>query len=316
MSVAAPLKATFAAFRPRPRRFVLARASLIYALATLCLFGGFIALNPGPLGAFVGWYGQVMAVDGDLEALSRIAFPSPLFGLFAQFVLVLFGYFAISAAYEAACLRWLIATRVEGRLGFSFAAEARRIYVGYWAWAALFLVITVGVASLFGALAMGLVALGVDINAVDQPTSPLQVAARLTQIGVIAALGTRFAPTAALSLTREGLSFTAAWSVTRPIFAPLLVSYTALYALLVAALLSVWTIGAALLFGGVVPKIAALGAGPDPQVVLGILGNALLEPRAGVIGFILLAVHAVIAPIFMVALFGVNARVAMLAREG
>jgi hypothetical protein len=252
-----------------------------------------------------------MAVDGDLDALSHIAFPRALFGLFAQVALVLSGFFALTAAYEAACLRWLIEGRSRGPLGFSFDAEARRIYAGYWLWAFLYLVIAVAVGSLFGALAMGLVALGVDVNAVDQPASPLQVAARLTQGGVTAAIGVRFAPAAALAMARGRLSFLNAWAMTRPMFWPLFSAYAALYALLAGALSLTWGFGAAALFGGVLPKIAALGAGPDPQVVLGILGNALLEPRAGLIGLILLAAHLLIAALFMVALFGVNARVAM-----
>lgn len=314
VSAGGALKAAFEAFRPRPKRLVLARASLIYTLAVLILFGGLLVLNPGPLGAFIGWYGQVMAVDGDLQALSHIPFPPVLFGLFAQCVLVLFCYFALSAAYEACCLRWLIQGRQEGLLGFDFGPDERRIYAGYWVWGLLYLTVWVAIGGVFGALAMGLVALGVDVDAVDQPASPLQVAARLAQLGVIAAIGIRFAPAAALSIARGRLSFASAWLETKPRFASLAMSYAALYALLAAALAATWALGALALFSGAFPTIAALGPGPDPQVVLGILGNALLEPRAGLIGFILLAVHLAIAPVFMVALFGVNARVALSAR--
>src|SRR5262249_47612508 len=72
------------------------------------------------------------AQDGDQTA--GFAFMARVFGLTGSVLLLMIPLFILLAAYEAACLRWMIRGEAPGLCGLTLDADVWRVYGVYWCW--------------------------------------------------------------------------------------------------------------------------------------------------------------------------------------
>lgn len=205
--MAAPLKATFFAFRRRERGGVLLRATLVHVVLCVALFVAF--------GAFYALYaGQASDASAGAPA------PPPLLGL----LLLIFLYCVVTASYEAACLRWMIRGETGGFTGFSLGGDTWRVYSGYWIW------FLIG----FGTYVPLMLVVGM-IGSVAAPTQdpivrliPLYGGWLLWAL-LIFPIALRFAPGNAASVAQRKFSYFASWRASQGQFWALFGSFITLW---------------------------------------------------------------------------------------
>src|SRR5262245_22597366 len=218
------LDATFFAFKKREQRFVLTRAALGYFILYAVMVAIYIALTWSSMAAFIGWYAAVFREAGQGAAVTPpppdVLSLLPYAGLIGIVALILF------AAFEAACLRWLVRGESGGGfLGLTPGADTWRVFAIYFLWLGLWIVFCILIV-LFYTLT-GLIA---NIG------GPARLIALL--LGALAPLGfialmlwgaVRFAPAAAVSIARWRFAFFEAPRITRGYFWQLLGAFIILW---------------------------------------------------------------------------------------
>jgi len=217
------LDATFFAFKKRDKRFVLTRAAIGYLVIYAVLVAVVAALSWNSLGPLVAWYAQTvqsMLQGGEGSAPPpQVLALTPYLGLLSLLSLVLF------AAFEAACLRWLVRGESGGGLlGLTFGADTWRVLATYFVWLGLFIAFAILVA-VFYALCVVVANMGGPARLVAL------LLGALAPLGFIALMiwgGVRFAPAAANSIARRRFAFFEAPRITRGRFWELLGSFVIL----------------------------------------------------------------------------------------
>ncbi len=317
--MAEKLNATFFALRKREQSGVLLRATLAFGIAAVVLIAIFAAVFWSSLGPTLTWYGQVFAAsaNNDTAAVEAAGIPPGFFPLIGGFLLWAFPFYILCAAYESACLRWMIHGEVMGFMGLSLGAPTWRVWSVYWIWFLLNIAFSI-VTSIAMAVIIGIFAIssGGDSNATGLAVVP----AYLLQYGLMIYFAVRLAPAAAATIARRRFSFFHAWAVTRGRFWALLGSFFLLY--LIYAIVSV-AIGAAWfvsVLGSNAPDLAsAMG---DPQRFSAVMVEtmqaylqSLTEPKNWIVIGVLQLVSLVLMLFFYVLQYGVNARAAQAAVE-
>lgn len=311
MADAPPLNAAFFAFARRDKSFVLTAATLGYFVVYAVLMVGYAALTWSAWGPLFSWYMETLAAIGrgneptlpPGQPLWRLA---PAMGAFALLALILF------AAYEAACLRWLVRGESGGGfLGLRLGGDTWRVFAIYWLWLLLSIVFMCGVAILY----LGLRALG---EAAEALRLPLLVIAALAPLGLIALglwLAVRLAPGAAISVARGRFAFFEAWGATRGRFWPLLGAFF----IVCVGYFVVATIAQQVLQiplqQRLTPAILELMQHGDADRAMAGLSQALATPEFVAWIAVYALVSFALASVFYVAMFGVNARVVQAASE-
>jgi hypothetical protein len=305
MAEASPVDTALFAFRKREQRFVLTGASIAYLIASLMLGGALIAAAWPALSEIVRWYAETMGAvtRGDEPSAPPVAAllgVLPWYGLFSLLALALY------AAYEAACLRWLVRGERGGLLGLTLGGDTWRVFAVYLVWLALgvvFLVVVVAVYAGIMAASAAMPALRLLLMLLAALT-PLALAAVLIWFAV------RLSPASAACIARRRFAFFEAWTATRGRFWEMLGAFVILWAayLAVTTLLSV---PMRFVFAqAMYPAVAeAMTAGSLEAVIEELqrgLGSPLFIAAAAVYGVVSIA----LALVFYVGWFGVNARVA------
>lgn len=313
--MAEPLNATFFAFKKREQSGVVLRATIAFVIIAAAIVGAFLALNWASLAPAVSWYGEAIAAVANNNPDAVGAPPSTLLGLFGGAILLMFPFYILCAAYEAACLRWFIHGEVKGFMGLSIGAPTWRVWAVYWMWFLLNIAFTIAI-TLVSGLLIGVMAVstGGDVGA----TASAQLVVQCIQYLLMIYFGVRLAPAAAATIARRKFAFFDAWAVTRGRFWSLLGAFALLYILYIVAsfaLVAVWFV---VVLGPNAPNLAA--AGSDPQALsaafvaaLQACLQSLADPKNWIIIGALQVVGTVIAVIFYVAMYGVNARAAQAA---
>jgi len=314
--MAEPLNATFFALRHRDRA-VLAPATVVLIVLLLAIAGAYVATNWGAfsdIGALIQ-RGHA-AKPTDAESLRLVSHIFPLIGTTFLFM---FPMFIVIAAYEAACLRWMIRGEAPWLFGITFDSDTWRVYGVYWCW--WILQMAVGFAMSMVMIPIMFMTMG-DIMRGGQPDPEammrwqwtVQIPLSLLQYIPLAFLGIRFGPAAATSIIRKRFSFFEAWRVTRGRFLALLGSYVVLWAIAAIALI--------VLFGAMFG--AVFGSFFVEFLKGGMIGNVaeneemfrrVFSPQ--MIGVLIggYAVNLLLMLIYAVMSYGVNARATMAALE-
>lgn len=308
MAEADKLDATFYAFKQRDRRLVMTRAAIGYVALYAIAVAIYIALAWNSFAPLVAWYAAALqAVTQGGEPPTP---PAELFALlpYAGFVaLVAFGLFA---AFEAACLRWLVRGESGGGLlGLKADADTWRVLATYFVWLGLFVAFSILIAIFY-----------VVVNVVANLGGPARIVAML--LGALAPLGfialliwgaVTFAPAAATSIARRRFAFFAAPGIVRGHFWQLLGSFLILWlgycviSLIVGQILQIPAQSA------LAPVIRDMARGD-----MGSIGPKMVEAMSSPAYLLSMGanmVFGVIAGIvFYVAMFGVNARAVLAAQ--
>lgn len=309
MADAAPLDATFFAFRKRDQRFVLTRAAVGYCIGYAVLFAAYIALLWPSLTAFYAWYfeilGQVMRDGGDPPAPPADLFSRwPVLALSALLGIVLF------AAFEAACLRWLVrGERGGGLLGLTLGRETWLVLAVYLAWFGLFIAFCILVVAFYAALRL----LGEALPTLAPLWILLAALAPLALLALMIWGAVRLAPAAALTVGRNRFVFFGAWSATRSYFWPLLGAFVILWIGYIVIAMIVGAIVQIPMNQAMAPVIQEAMRGGEPAALAERLEAAWSSPSVLASMGVNVVVSVVLACVLYIAVFGVNARVAQAA---
>ncbi|MGE0828502.1 MAG: hypothetical protein AB7O04_04025 [Hyphomonadaceae bacterium] len=291
------------AFRKRDRSFVLTTATIVFVLSMIVIFIAFVLLNRQGIAAYMDYTMQMAAQGPNAQP----AMPPPeVMGLVPAYFLTTVIIYLLFAAYEAGCLRWLIHGEQASFVGLDFGAPMLRVWFGYWCWLILLilfyiaLVIAIVVATAItvgGRSAPGTVALtGIVVS--------------LVMALLLSALAVRFAPAAALSVAKRRFAFFDAWKVTRDKFWSLFGAFALIFVLYIFAVIVLFVVGAFVVFGAAAGHLASVQGTPDPTALM----TALSQPSAWISALVLYGIYFVVAFAFVLALYGVNARAAMVAK--
>jgi hypothetical protein len=318
--MAEPLNATFFAFRKREKSGVLLRASIVFIAGLAILVAAFAAIVWMLIGPMMT---ELFAAAASGKPGETMTPPAPesivaFFWIIPAEILFLFLVFLLMAAYEAACLRWMIRGEEGGGvMGLKLDADTWRVYATYWVWFALLIgVYFVGAVLLFAG-GIGAAASGGENAALS--------AGLFVFVAVIAILlavlyfAVRLAPAAATSVGRQRFSFFKAWVVSRQRFWALFGSFLLLVIINIIVGIVLSTVAMTVLFAGAFAGLDMTTAVNDPEAfnrayfagIMGLFSNpvtiamlVLYQLIAGAIGVV-----------FYVLFYGVNARAVQAALE-
>jgi len=304
MSEHPPLDAALNAFKKRGRQFVLTRAAAAYYGLVMLASAAFIAFTWTQWSQVIAWYlGLVNSIlsGGEPSAPPQqvMLALAPFYAVFGLISLMLF------AAFEAACLRWLIRGESGGGLlGLRLDADTWRVFGVYWLWIAYFVCVVVAIGVFYGLL----IAVG-SMGAVARLIAML--AGTLAPIGIAVLLiwgGVLFAPAAAASVGRRKFTFLSARKVSAPRYWPLLTSFFLVIVgyLIVSTVLS--TILQIPINNAVTPVMHRILSGADGAEAVRLLQEAFSTPQMIGVFAVNLLVSFLLATVYYIAMFGVNAR--------
>ena len=307
-----PLNATFYAFRKRDKGGALLGTTLAYLVLLVVIAGVFIWLNLSSIQAVSAWYMNMIqqaAQSGGPPDFSTM--PQSIATLGGAYFLFVFVLYLLLAAYEAACLRWMVRGERGGLLGLSLGADTWRVWLGYWIWLLIligfyiFVLLTLAVSG--GAIAVAAGGKGGN-------TAPAIIGAVVAFLLAGAAciyVSVRLAPGAATSIIAKRFAMFSAWGATRGRFWALLGSFVLIWLLYLVAILVIEFIIGATMAGTMMGTMAGLGPNPDPSAVIG----AVMSPVTLALFVLIYVLVLAVAMVFVIALFGVNARAALAAAE-
>ena len=302
------LDATFFAFRKRDRKYVLTRAALGYCILYLILVAIYLALSWQSIGAFMGWYGAALQ-----EAMQGGEMPAPpveIIGMIPYAVLIGLLSLVLFAAFEAACLRWLVRGESGGGvLGLTAGGDTWRVFAVYFVWLGLFIGFGIAIVVFYAAM-----------QAVSSMGGPATVIAMM--LGALAPLAflallifaaVRLAPAAAVSIARRRFAAFEAPQVTRGRFWPLLGAFVILW---IGYMVIVMIVGGIIQLPAqevMAPVMAEIMAGR------GDAGPAMLEAMSSPVYLVSMGAYMLFSTIasivLYIAMFGVNARAVLAADE-
>ena len=236
--------------------------------------------------------------------------PQSVMSIMPAYFLFLLGYYILLAAYEAACLRWMIHGETGGLFGLSLGADTWRVYFSYWIWFLLLIAFYIVCAIVAGG-AMASVFMGMQGGAEPSPAAVIiPLVLGLLVVLALIYFSVRLAPAAATSVARRKFAFFDAWKVSKGRFWGLLGAFVLLFLMFM-----VFVIAVEVAFGVMVGMTAMNSVGQaEPQSAEEAF-RAFATPQY-MAGIVALIVAITIASfLFYIALFGVNARAASLALE-
>jgi hypothetical protein len=304
MADANPLDAARFAFAKRQPRFVLTKITLVYLACSLLIGGVFIAAAWPWIAPLVTWYMAVLhavasGVTPPDPPIASLAGVLPFYALAALLGILLY------AAFEAACLRWLVRGQTGGPLGLSLGADTWRVLLTYLVWLGLaFLAFCV-----VGVFYFAINALGHAVPALSFLTVMIGALAPLAIIAGMIYFGVRMSPAAASSVSQQRFAFFSAWSATRGRFWELLGAFIIVfvaYFVISYVLQTIIQLPVQAQMMGLMTEMMQSG---DTQALMQRMQELLLTPLVMGVLAVNVLVSTVLAMLLYVTWFGVNASV-------
>lgn len=290
------LRATFFALQRREGGALLG-ATVCYVLIAAALLAAFLVPMFGSFG---------FAFGGEPDAPPRLPDPMTVLWAFPLWLAVAFFYAVLTASFEAACLRWMIRGERPGLFGMTLDQDTWRVYGIYWIWALCGLVgwigffIVNGLTSYF--LAENLIA---------------RAAVVAVYIVLMLVAAAALAPAAAVSIAERRLVFGEAAQATEAHFGSLLGTYVVLFGaqwLVSTGWPIVWMLWK--LKGDVAAHFEeATNLTSAVLAYNAAMAAAVSTPGAMPEYWVLSAAMFALQFVFMVLVYGANARVALLALQ-
>lgn len=319
--MAEPLNATFFTLKQRDRA-VLLPATLVFVVLMALLIAAFVAVNWGLFASFVHMFRLAQqGAEAPFDEAAGLQMFSQVMLLMLTTFLFLFPLYLLVAAYEAACLRWMIRGETPGLFGLTLNDDVWRVYGVYWCW---FLAqFTVSFATSIIMMPVMFATMGQMMGGAGGPPDPaamlhwqltVQLPLSLLQYIPLAFIGVRFGPAAATSIARRRFSFFEAWAVTRDRFWALFGSYALLWLIVGVLMTAILATTYGFVFAGVWQEIFATWPEPAKTLPHDLLTRMFSPQGLTVIG-LGYAAYAVIFLGYALMSYGVNARAALAALE-
>jgi hypothetical protein len=310
--MAEPLKATFFALKPRDR-MVLLPATLAIIVIMLVLLAAFAAVNWGTIVQFRDLIAQ-SATSSTMSEEQSVQFVFRFLGFFGWAFLFLFPIYIALAAYEAACLRWMIRGEAPGLFGITIDNDTWRVWGVYWAWFLTHMVISMGVSMLTMPvmfMTMGDIMTNPSPEAMQNWQMRVQLPLTIAQYIPLIFFGVRFGPAAATSVALERFSFFTAWTVTRGRFWALFGSFFVLW-FAVAVVMAIVVGGA---YAVLLPEFSADVVANWKTMSPETFARQMLVPESLMVIGISYAAYGILFAIYAIFAFGINARAVLAALE-
>lgn len=312
-----PLKATFFTLKRRDRA-VLAPATGVLVAIVLVLAGALIALNWGTLSHFRDFFS--LDAGQTKDPARALAIVSGAFGIIGSVFLLIIPLYIAAAAYEAACLRWMVRGEAPGFYGWRFDNDMWRVYGIYWCWLGVHMAVGMAMSVLIIPVMFATMPSFFssnsppDMMAMMRWQFSVQLPLTFLQYVPLIFVGVRFGPAAATSIARQRFSFFEAWTVTRGRFWELLGSFALLWLIagVLLALILALTTGPLLI--RMWPLFADMWQKPS-ETGMQAYFNAIFSPQnlvlyaLGYVGY-----FGVLLGLALMS-YGVNARAALAALE-
>jgi hypothetical protein len=297
---------TFFAFRKKEKAFVLTGATIGYVLALVIVYGAFIALNWQGFADYMSW-SISMASDPEAAAGGTMP-PSSVMMMIPGYLVSMFLLILIMAAYEAACLRWMVRDQTTpglNFLGIAFGPDTWRVLLVYITWIGVW--IGLSIASLLLASGVAVAAGAIGDGAIAGLLSALVfIVLACAWVFVLV----RLAPAAAVTIGKEQYAFFDAWRASQGRFWTIFGSFAFVIIMSIVGLLVFYFVAIVAVMGAVFGSAAA-GAQPDPEAMAAAFTSpGAIIAMAGVY-LILIALSMMVYVLF----YGINARVALAANE-
>lgn len=310
--MAEPLNATFFALKRRDRA-VLLPATLVFILVLALLVAAWLGLN---WRAIIVMFEILRAFPAQPDEAQTLAMVTGMMGLFLWTMLLLIPLYIAVAAYEAACLRWMIRGEAPGLFGITLDYDVLRVYGVYWCWFVAHMAIGVVVSMLMFPFMMMMMGDVIAQGPEPDPAAMWNLQLKLQGISMLQYIpmifiGVRFAPAAATSIARRRFSFFEAWKVTEDRFWALFGSFALIWLIAVAA--SVLIAAPTLLRAW--PHFEALWRNPGDEAAMRAYFQAFLAPEHLIwmpVGYAAIVAIAIAVSLMS---YGVNARAALAALE-
>lgn len=300
------LNATFFALRKREKSGVLTSATIAYLVVAFALLVAFIALNYQAVGAMAGWYGQLIssAASGAPPSPAQTALPAGVGVFFLTLIPFLFATYLLFAAYEAACLRWLVRGETGGFMGLSLNPDTWRVYLTYWVWFGLYMAFSM----VFTILTAAAAGIGVMTASAEPGLTAVGSVLLVTVLRLVLMIffAVRLAPAAATSVGMGKFAFFTAWTVTKGRFWAMFGAFLLVFLLIFVA--EIVILGVAF---GVVGFGAFQSGASDPSQFMA----TLFTPQSLVIVGLAYVLLLVLIALIYLLLFGINARAVIAAAE-
>lgn len=308
-----PLNATFFAFRKRERGGVLLGATIAYAIIAIIAAGAFLALNARAFADYMAWtmsLGQQGEVDPN-NPFAAMSPPQSVMALGGWYFLFLIFFYLLLAAYEAACLRWMIRGETKGLFGLALDGDTWRVYFTYWVWFLLLIAFYIVV----GVVVVGAV-VGASAGAQGSPDAlaamgPAAILIVLAVCLLVIYFGVRLAPAAATSVAKRRFAFFDAWTVTKGRFWALLGAFVLLWLMYFVGVMVLSGVAGFAMGTGMMSQMQTGAEPASPEDAMALFAS----PSVWIPLVICYGLMIVGAFVFYVALFGINARAALAAIE-
>lgn len=308
------LNATFFAFRKRERGGVLMGASIAYLIVAIVVGCAFFLLNAQGFTDYLNWVtqmggGMAGGKPGDQPSMDAMMPPASVMAILPSYFLFILIYYVLLASYEAACLRWMIRGETGGLFGLSLGADTWRVYFGYWVWFFLLIAFYIVFAIVAGGAMMSMMTMAQGNMDMSSAAGIPVLLGLLLFVGLIY-FGVRFAPASATSIARRRFAFFDAWTVSKGRFWALLGAFLLLFVMFfVFYIIVAMVLGFAM--ASMAPDLAGQTQPQTPEEAFRAFANPQWAALLG--GFVLVMVVASMT--LYVAMFGVNARAALVALE-
>ena len=283
------------------------------------LAGALVALNWDFLRDMPRLIQTLSAAQQNGDQTEAMSFVAHIFGLVGSIFLFLIPFFIALAAYEAACLRWMIRGEAPGLFGLTFNNDTWRVYGVYWCWLLTQFVVSFAISIvltpvMFMSMTQLMASGKPDFESMLHWQLTVQLPLSMLQYIPFIFIGVRLAPAAATSVARRQFAFLDAWKVTRGRFLAMLGSFAVLWLIMLVTVVLIFAVTLLPVTAHMWQLLAATWPVATPDSLQAYFA-AMFSPQTLMLLGIAYSAQLLVYLCYKLMSFGINARAALVALQ-